>query len=81
MNGPSIVVFVVIGLVCGAVALARMRRRRYLLANRPRVIKESLERARAKQIDQGRLEPRPVKRGRRERDGGTGGASGERGLP
>lgn len=71
MNGPSLVVMVVVGLLCAAVALGRLRHRSYLLANRPRVIKESLERARAKQIEQGQPAPRRVSRVRRPGDTGT----------
>lgn len=81
MNVPSLVVMTVIGLICAAVALVRLRRRRYLLANRPRVIKESLERARAKQIGQGPPGSPPGKKDRRETDKGPGGAPRERGLP
>ena len=49
MRALVIVVLVMVCLAWGVVALARLRRRRFLVANRPRVIKESLERARAKQ--------------------------------
>ena len=53
MSGPLLVLLLV-ALCCAVVAVARFRRIRYLRANRPRVIKESLERARAKQALRGR---------------------------
>ena len=57
MTGPLIVALVV-GALVAVVALVRARRHRYLRANRPRVIKESLERARAKQATQRRGDQR-----------------------
>lgn len=53
MNLATILVLAAVAAVCGVVALARWRHQRYLMANRPRVIKESLERARAKQTGYG----------------------------
>ena len=49
MRALLVVVVVMTCLAWGLVVLARLRRRRFLVANRPQVIKESLERARAKQ--------------------------------
>ncbi|MFP5318857.1 MAG: hypothetical protein ACLGI2_11280 [Acidimicrobiia bacterium] len=58
MNAWIVTGWLLVAVVCGLVALARARHRRYLQANRSRVIKESLERARAKQ----RLQPREPSR-------------------
>lgn len=49
MEPLSVVALVAVALICGGVALWRVRRTRYLLTNRPKVIEQSLERARAKQ--------------------------------
>jgi len=44
-----VVVLVAAAIGWGLVTVLRLRRRHYLIANRPRVIEESLERARSKQ--------------------------------
>ena len=49
MNAPLVVLLVAAGVGWGIVVALRVRRRRYLLANRPRVIEESLKRAKTKQ--------------------------------
>lgn len=49
MNLWVVVAVVVAAAASGVIVLVRALRRRYLMANRVRVIKESLERARAKQ--------------------------------
>jgi len=77
-----------VAVLYGSVALVRWRRRRYLHANRPRVIKESLERARAKQTGYGPSAEGPAPpvgrrarrphTGRRPRDPGPGGGPPQR---
>lgn len=51
MNTPLLVLLLGACAVWGLVVALRARRRRYLIANRPRVIEESLKRAKTKQRD------------------------------
>lgn len=51
MNTPLLVLLLAVCAVWGLVVALRVRRRRYLIANRPRVIEESLKRAKTKQSD------------------------------
>ena len=67
MNAWIVTGWLLVAVVCGLVALARARHRRYLQANRSRVIKESLERARAKQRIQPREPPSKKPSGPRRR--------------
>jgi len=49
MNVPMLILLVAACAGWGLVVALRARRRRYLVANRPRVIEESLKRAKTKQ--------------------------------
>lgn len=64
MNPFSVAVVIAVCLICGLVAVARRRRRRFLVANAPRVIEVSLERARAKQREHDRKAHEPGPEGR-----------------
>lgn len=59
MNLPLLALLLVAGAVWCVVTILRLRRRHYLAANRTRVIKESLARARVKQREQSRRSERP----------------------
>lgn len=49
LNAPLVVLVLAACVGWGIVVALRVRRRRYLIANRPRVIEESLKRAKTKQ--------------------------------
>lgn len=51
MNAPLVVLLLVACAAWGLVVALRARRRRYLIANRPLVIEESLKRAKTKQSE------------------------------